>query len=197
MPIDNSKKHYGSIARSLHWLVASLVIATLVIAELRGYTTRGSDLRKLVSNAHYQIGVAIFILGWLWLGWRVRQVQPSITPPIPRWQRIVSNVEEWFFYAMLIVLPILGVLAQQTEGHSVVFLGLTLPALAAKNDAIRPHIEDLHELLGTVLLWLVVLHVAAALYHALISGDDTLARMAGDWARRRREPYDGPARPRD
>src|SRR6185437_11032292 len=80
MPIDNSKKYYGSIARSLHWLVASLVIATLVIAELRGHTTRGSDLRKLVSNAHYQIGVAIFILGWLWLGWRVRQVQPSITP---------------------------------------------------------------------------------------------------------------------
>jgi len=162
---------------------------------LRGYTTRGSDLRKLVSNAHYQIGVAIFILGWLWLGWRVRQIQPSITPPIPRWQRIVSNVEEWFFYAMLIVLPILGVVAQQTEGHSVVFLGLTLPALVAKNDAIRPHIEDLHELLGTVLLWLVVLHVAAALYHALINGDDTLARMAGDWARRRREP--DPARPRD
>lgn len=167
-------------------LVAALVIATLIVAELRGYTTRSSDLRKLVSNTHYQIGVGLFILGWIWLGWRVRQIQPSITPPIPRWQRLVSNVEEWFFYAMLIVLPILGVLAQQTEGHPVVFLGLTLPTLAAKNDAIQHRIEDLHVLVGNVMLWLIVLHIAAALYHALIVGDDTLARMAGRWAKVRR-----------
>lgn len=30
------------VCRGLHWLVASLVIATLIIAELRGYATRGS-----------------------------------------------------------------------------------------------------------------------------------------------------------
>lgn len=195
MAILNSKEHYGSIARSLHWLVAALVIATLIVAELRGYTARGSDVRKLVSNTHYQIGVGLFILGWIWLGWRTRQVQPSIVPPIPGWQRLVSNVEEWFFYAMLIVLPILGVLAQQTEGHAVEFLGVTLPTLAGKNDALQHRIEDLHVLLGNVLLWLVALHIAAALYHALICRDNTLARMAGDWAKVRRASEVRPAKP--
>jgi superoxide oxidase len=196
MAIDNSKYRYGTIARSLHWLVAALVIATVTIAELRGYTVRGSDLRKLASNAHYQIGIGIFILGWIWLGWRIRQVQPSITPPIPWWQRRVADVEEWIFYAMLIVLPILGLLAQQTEGHPVVFLGLTLPTLAATNDVIQHRIEDLHVLLGNVMLWLVGLHIAAALYHALISGDNTLARIAGDWAKVRRPTEGPPAKPR-
>jgi cytochrome b561 len=177
--LHNEPCRYGTVTRSFHWSMAALVIGTLVIAELRGYTPRGSALRQLVSSTHYQIGVGLFILVWLRLAWRLRQAQPGITPPIPRWQRRLSDGVEWSFYALLILLPILGVLAQQTEGHAVVFLGMALPVLAAKNDALQHRIENVHVFLGNVLLWLVLLHIAAALYHALIRRDDTLARMWG------------------
>jgi cytochrome b561 len=173
----NAPSRYGTMARTLHWAMAALLIATLIIAEARGYTARGSDLRRLVSNAHYQIGVGIFILVWIRLAWRLRETEPAISPPLPQWQRAFSHAVAWAFYALMIALPVLGMLAREAEGAQVSFLGVTLPVLIATDRPTSRTLENVHEWFGNVMIALVVLHVAAAFYHAFIRRDDALARM--------------------
>jgi cytochrome b561 len=175
----NEAARYGTVARALHWAMAALIIATLIIAEVRGYTSRGSGLRRAVSDAHYQIGVGIFILVWIRLAWRLRETEPAISPPLPQWQRLASHAVAWAFYALMIVLPVLGILAREAEGARVSFIGATLPTLIATDRATSRTLENVHEWLGNVMLWLVVVHVAAAFYHAFIRRDDAVARMIG------------------
>jgi cytochrome b561 len=159
--------------------MAALLIATLIIAEARGSAPRGSDLRRLLADAHYQIGVGIFILVWIRLGWRLRETEPAITPALPRWQHVASHAVAWAFYTLMIALPILGVLTREAGGNAVTFLGATLPAFIGADRATARTLENVHEWLGNAMIALVLLHVAAAFYHAFVRRDDALARMIG------------------
>ena len=184
MAMRNDEQGYGSVARTLHWLMALLVIGTILVAEARGYAPRGSDLKRGLGNVHYQIGVGIFILVWIRLAWRLREAEPPITPPLPPWQRTLSHLGSWALYALMIALPVLGILARQSEGAAVQFLGWTLPTFIANDKALSRQLEDVHTFFGNVMIWLVVLHIAAALYHALVRRDNAVARMVGTAARR-------------
>jgi superoxide oxidase len=84
----------------------------------------------------------------------------------------------------MIALPVLGILARQAEGAAVTFLGWTLPIFIANDKPLSRQLEDVPTFLGNVMLWLVVLHVVAALYHAFVRRDNALARMLGTPARR-------------
>ena len=90
---------------------------------------------------------------------------PPIVPPLPAWQRTLSHVVEWTFYFLMILLPILGVCAIQAEGRTVSLLGWTLPTFVGVDKAWSEKVEDTHAWLGTIMLWLIGLHVAAAIYH--------------------------------
>jgi cytochrome b561 len=52
-----------------------------------------------------------------------------------------------------------------------------LPDLVAKNKELAHTLKDLHGLLTTVLLWMVILHVAAAFKHHFLDRDGLLWRM--------------------
>ena len=54
---------------------------------------------------------------------------------------------------------------------------LQLPDLVAKDKALADALKELHELLNWSLAALVAVHAGAALKHALIDRDGTLARM--------------------
>jgi cytochrome b561 len=179
MALRNEPGRYGSVARSLHWVMAALLITTLIIMEARGYTERGSDLRRSLGDAHYQIGVGIFILVWIRLAWRLRETEPAISPPLPRWQRTASHAVAWAFYALMIALPILGTLSREAGGNAVTFLGATLPTFVGADRATARTLVGVHKVLGNVMIALVLLHVAAAFYHAFIRRDDVFARMIG------------------
>jgi cytochrome b561 len=54
---------------------------------------------------------------------------------------------------------------------------LPLPDLLDKNAELAETLEEVHEILGQVLLALVGLHAAAALKHHFFDRDEVLARM--------------------
>ena len=84
----------------------------------------------------------------------------------------------WLLYALLFVLPILGWINASWRGMPIVMFGLELPKLVATRAPGWGWTGDVHGLLANyVLLTLVGLHVAAALYHYFIRRDGVLQRM--------------------
>ena len=60
--------------------------------------------------------------------------------------------------------------------YGVMWFGIDLiPGL--DNKGIREIFEEIHEIVGIVLLVLVALHVVGALKHKIIDKDDTMKRM--------------------
>lgn len=179
MDLRNSVSSYGAVSRTLHWIVAVLVIAALVLIESRGQFPRGDPMRTAFTGWHYELGLAAFVLVWLRLVWRASEREPGITPPIARWERLGSHAVQAAFYVLLALLPPLGLATAQAQGHDVAFLGIAIPKLVATSKPLARQLQEIHEYLGDAMIALISLHVLASLWHHFFRRDNTLARMLG------------------
>jgi cytochrome b561 len=174
----NNPSVYDSVWRGLHWAMAFLVISVLVVIEVKGELPKG-ELRRQLMSWHKQAGVAVFLLIWARLWWRHTHRTPAIVPPLSNFMKRLAGLAHFGLYALMILLPVLGVLFQQARGNEVVFLGWTLPWILNDTSAIHyaKPMKSVHEWLGNAMIWLVGLHVASALFHHWIRRDNTLVRM--------------------
>lgn len=177
MPLRNTSDRFGLVARTFHWLVFLLLIASFTI----GWSMVDLPLspRKLqVYSWHKWIGATIFLVVILRLGWRLLNPVPEASRATPRWQRAAAGVSHFLLYAVLIVLPITGWIMSSAYNIPLVYLGLIhVPGPFAGNQAVGDTMLVVHIWLGIALLALVAVHVVAALYHHLILRDDVLRRM--------------------
>lgn len=176
---------YASSQRFLHWLIAALVVLALLSIELKGWLPKGSSERALVKWSHTQFGLSVLLLSLLRLALHPREKMPPVSPPPPRWQTWAARLMHAALYLLTLLVPLLGVAMMFYAGREWSFAGLPLPTLSDPDAALADRIEGIHETVGNVLMWLAIVHAAAALYHHIVQRDDTLLRMS--WARDRRE----------
>jgi cytochrome b561 len=173
MTILNTSARYGVVSQFLHWLTVALV-ALLVIGGKAG------DLEPreggLLYSLHTSVGLLVAMLVALRLGWRVVTPPPLAPAGQSRLATLIAHGLHALFYLLLLALPLSGWLAACEKGGTVSFFGLgTLPVWrAAWNGEV---FEEMHEVLGNLLLVLVALHVLAALKHHFIDKDAVLSRM--------------------
>ncbi len=179
MCIKNTAERYGLVAQAFHWIMAVLMIGMLAFglylaeAELE----RGPLMFKLY-GLHKSIGVLILGLVLLRIVWRFMNVTPAALPTHKRWEVILSKAVHGFLYLGMIGLPLSGWVMSSAGGHPVEFFGLfELPAIVEKSKALGKEAHEAHEILGSVVIGLIVLHFAGALKHKIIDKDSTIMKM--------------------
>lgn len=132
-------------------------------------------------NLHKSIGVLIFLLMAARLINRMSSGWPPHEPSLPDWQRTLSRAVHISFYALLLVMPIGGYLANSAYGAGTPFFGLfTIPPILAKSEPLANQLFTLHRAGGYIVAALATLHIAAAFYHFFWRGDQVVARIAAD-----------------
>jgi cytochrome b561 len=176
---------YPLIHRLLHWAVAIIAPVVLTVGmifmflEFEGtLATFGQATTDLLYTYHKTFGIVVLILMLLRLAVRLSFGKPEYRPPIAGWERAVSTAVHASLYALLIVQPMLGWAATAAGGFPVQFFGWTLPGLLAKDEALSRTLYDVHGAAGSLILILVVVHIAGALRHWLIKRDGVMTRMA-------------------
>ncbi len=167
-------RRWSAPTRGLHSLMLLMFIAMYVLAELMDWT-HGASKGEVV-EIHKSIGVLIFLLAFVRLGWNVTHAGPQ---PIgtPQQAKLAKGVHH-LLYLLMILMPITGYVMSQLHGKAVDVFGLwTLPTLIAPNPGLKELSENIHSALGTVILIVVGGHAAMALYHHFMLKDDTLRRM--------------------
>ncbi|TAL91556.1 MAG: cytochrome b [Candidimonas sp.] len=177
--IFNSPAKYGIMSRFFHGFCAVSVIAALIFIEIKPYFPKGGDGRALMQYAHMQAGLFVLWLIAPRILWRSANSEPAVDPAQGRFIKAVANLTHYMLYALMLVLPILGVLTWQASGHTVDFFGITLPAIVGSGAEVKTLVKSTHEFLGNVMLYLVILHVLAALWHHFVVKDTTFIRMFG------------------
>lgn len=167
---------YGSVARTLHWIVFGLLAVQYTVGLTMPHIRRDTPQAGLV-NWHMSLGATVIFFVVLRLIWRIVRPTPLSTA-MPKWDRIVSKATHDLLYLLLIVVPLLGWAAAGFYGYSVRIFGIVpLPALAAKGTEWAHTAGDVHNFMVYVLLTLIGLHVAGGLYHYFIVRDRVLQRM--------------------
>jgi cytochrome b561 len=166
---------YPLLARVLHWATAVLL---LILFGLGVSMTRWiPDEQKIrVYSWHEWVGLTVFALTALRLGWRLTHRPPPID--IPAWEKAVAAIVYVAMYLVLIAQPIVGWLMSTAFGFPVVYLGLVpVPAPVSEDRALAERLQGVHETLAYILVLLFVAHVSGVLYHHLVRRDTVLSRM--------------------
>ncbi len=167
---------YGMVAKALHWVIFALLVAQYAIGSIMPHIGRHTEDTGWVSW-HFSVGAAILFFIVIRLVWRLFNPVPLL-PTMTRFERIASGITHWALYLLVLVMTLLGWAATNSRGWDVKLFGIiTLPAVAPKGADWGHEAGDIHNVLVYVLLAFIVLHVAAAGYHAFVKRDGVAKRM--------------------
>jgi cytochrome b561 len=173
----NTTERYGSLSAGLHWLMLAMIIAVYCLMEFRDIFPRGSAGREAMKTWHYMIGLSVLLLVLFRLGLAALGPAPNIVPAPSRASALAARAVHLLLYAFMIAMPLIGWMILSSDGDTVPFWGLHLPALLGKSEARAESLEDVHELIANIGYGLVGIHAAAALFHHYWIRDNTLQRM--------------------
>jgi cytochrome b561 len=172
---------YSVAARRFHWWTVALVALQIPIGLYMNYRGNILDIWDGLTNwlysAHKSLGLVILALVLARLVYRLIAGAPPPEPTIEPWQRIAAAINHWSMYALLLILPVLGWLGISLYGALDVFGLFSLPALAAQNQETATLVLNTHKILALLLIPLIGIHIAAALFHYLIRRDGVMRRM--------------------
>jgi cytochrome b561 len=163
--------------RVLHWLMAACLLAMLFIGVGMVSTVRPTYL-TLVS-IHKPLGIAILVLVLIRLALRLRYGAPALPAGLPWPMKLAAWGSHYVLYALMIAMPLIGWGMLSAAAYPIVlFRGWQLPAILPQSDSLHTLLWDAHFYLAFAFFALILLHVAAALFHALVRRDGVFESMA-------------------
>lgn len=182
MQMRNTPTSYGLVAQSLHWLTLVLVVTAWLLGIVGDEAPR--SLQKPALFVHVTLGVLLLLTLATRLLWRVADPVPASLPSdAGAWAARLAVWMHLLLYALLLVVPVVGIVLQFSRGASLPILGLfEIPSPWVADRAFARGVKEVHEVLAHLLIISAGLHALAALFHHWILRDPTLSRMAG-WMR--------------
>ena len=183
---------YGRGAQVFHWITVLLLTITVPIGLYSAWIGDGPVRSYLLDSWHKPLGMLVIVLTLLRLGWKATQPAVAGATGLARWESLLSRLTHWALYAILLAMPLSGLLMSQGAGRPTSFFGLfDLPQLLWVDPALGPR-EQANYKLGkwlheSVFEWalyaIVALHVAGALKHRYVDGDRAFLRRMWNWRR--------------
>jgi cytochrome b561 len=188
-----SPSRYHPVLVALHWALTLLIIAALALGALVMARMPNSDPMKIEAlRSHMAGGVLILLLMVVRLVVRMVSQHPaSASTGAPSLDRLAWVSHRVFYVAVLAMAGSGIVMALQADLPSIIF---------GRDGALPPDfwafpVRSVHYLVSRLLMGLIALHIAGALYHTLILRDGLLSRML--FGRRREAATDSmPTLPR-
>lgn len=182
MQLFNSTRDYGAIAQAIHWLTVIMVVIAWCLGTFDDALPRGAP-RAAGLLVHISAGLAIIALLLARTTWRLVDPPPPPEPTqfgawIGVWADPAARIAHYTLYALLLAVPITGIVLQFARGDGVPLFGLAeIPSPWIKDRAFARNVKGVHEILSHALVILATFHAAAALIHHWIFRDRTLVRM--------------------
>lgn len=168
---------YGAAAQALHWATAALIVAAWALGLIAAEMPRGPD-KGFWMGVHKSLGVMVVMLTFARAAWRIANPPPPLPDSTTPAMRLAAHGAHLALYVLMIFLPLSGVMLSQANGRGVEFWGLfALPTLIQPDKALGETLEEAHEVMANLILALVFLHAAAALFHQHILKDGLMERM--------------------
>jgi cytochrome b561 len=154
---------YSPVQVALHWIVVVLVAFQFLAhdgieeswrAFLRSEMPPGGAW--VLAYLHVAAGISVLLLALIRIYLRLTRGAPAPPADEPRFLQLTAEAAHRTIYLLLFLLPLSGAVAW--------FLGVKLAG-------------DVHELLQNVLLVMIALHIAGALFQHFILRSQVLMRM--------------------
>lgn len=189
---------YTTVAILLHWLIAFAIFgmfafgwymtdlpkeapkqSTYDLFDLGVYTwelAKAESPRAFYYNLHKSFGITLLGLIIFRLIWRITHKAPAMLSSYKAWERKLATGAHHLLYLLMLAIPLSGFIMSINSKYGVKWFGIKL--FSGLDDYDAHHLfEEVHEVVGQILLLIVIIHVLGALKHKFIDKDETLSRI--------------------
>ena len=167
---------FSTLQRTLHWLMAAMVLAMLFIGV--GMVSTVAPPYGTLVSIHKPLGISILLLVLIRLGVRLWKGAPALPADLPGWQEKAAKASHLLLYALMILMPLIGWSMLSAGGYPIVLWGgVHLPPIMPHNDTLHAILRGAHTWLAFLFFLTILGHLAAALFHGLVRRDGVLWTM--------------------
>jgi len=179
-PLETSQRlhqpgRYDAAAIAFHWLTFMLVVIVGALGLLHDDWPK--QTQSFWINIHAVLGLLLWFLLMVRVTWRLRHPPPPLPDDSSSFTRRFSNPVHMALYALLFVIPVLGIITFVYHGRIFDFGIFHVDFGVKKDRAVFAPTEDIHGYLAYALFTLASLHAAAALWHHFYLRDGVLRRV--------------------
>lgn len=170
---------YNLSLRLLHWLMAVLAIGLIASGWYMESLPREATDKFALYPWHKSFGVTLFLLLIVRVIIRFTSKIPATPAKLAPWEKLLTSAAHFLLYALMLLVPLSGIIMSDAGGHSVNFFFTSFDIMAT-DKPLAGQARGLHGILPYLLLGVVVLHIAGALKHRFFDKDpevDVLKRM--------------------
>jgi cytochrome b561 len=176
-PSDTQLSGFTTPMRAMHWITVVLLLGAYSAAWMIDTNISSAETDWLVM-LHRSFGVSILLATGLRLAVRQHARVPPLPADLPAAQRFAARAVTGLLYILLILQILLGLIGSMLHGDRIaLFGGAVLPLTLPVDRQLARQIFQLHGMTALLLLALIGLHVAAALYHHFVRRDEVMAAM--------------------
>ena len=170
-------QRFKPVQRALHWLMAVCILAMLFIGV--GMVSTIAPKYLPLIGIHKWLGTIILLLALIRLAVRWRYGAPPLPADLPAPMRLAAELSHYVLYFLMIAMPLLGWSMLSAANYPVVLAGgVRLPMIVPQSDRLHTALWNAHFYLAFLFFAIVLLHLAAALFHALVRHDGVFEAMA-------------------
>lgn len=175
-------KNWNPLIRAQHWLTFLVMIVCIGAVWSHEAFDKADPLRAQLMQLHFLLGGTIGLLTLSRLLTRAFVSAPFVAAPLNSeavMLGLLAKLGHLGLYLLMLTLPVCGYVAVSGKGLPINLLGLLeIPPLPVSKELAKAF-KELHEGLANGLIALVAVHVAAAVFHAVLLKDKVLHAMIG------------------
>jgi cytochrome b561 len=172
-----SRTRFTIPQRLLHWLMAICILSMLFIGV--GMVSTVTPKYLTLVQIHKPLGIAILVLALIRLTLRIAYGAPALPADLPEPMKLAANLSQYIFYLLMIAMPLIGWAMLSAASYPVVlFGGVHLPSILPVSPSLHTLLWHAHYYLAFAFFALILMHVAAILFHKLIRNDGVFETMA-------------------
>ncbi len=173
MPAKSSNDQYGSVAITIHWLSALLIVA-LLVSGFRAGGMEDAVAKAEFLRVHIALGITVLVLTVLRILWWLFADKKPESIAMPVWQDRASRAVHILFYIVIFGMIASGTGMMMLSGAGSIIFGESAASLPDFWD-FKPRLP--HGIGARAMLIFFVFHAGAALYHHFVKRDGLLGRM--------------------
>jgi cytochrome b561 len=175
--MTTSRTRFTIPQRLLHWLMAICILSMLFIGV--GMVSTVTPKYLTLVQIHKPLGIAILVLALIRLTLRIAYGAPALPADLPEPMKLAANLSQYIFYLLMIAMPLIGWAMLSAASYPVVlFGGVHLPSILPVSPSLHTLLWHAHYYLAFAFFALILMHVAAILFHKLIRNDGVFETMA-------------------
>ena len=153
----------------LLWATATLILALIPMGIFTSALPEASPDRAMFVDVHQTVGLVVIVLVAVRLAWLLASRPPGLPASLAPWERRLAVPTHAGLYALILAMPITGLLLTTASGADLLFFGVNIPRLAGPQTA--PLWGQLHNwILPALFAVAFVAHLGAVLKHHFLGG---------------------------